>query len=139
MACTLNVMARQLFLASFDVYDLLGFGATHSFISRTLALSIGNSEDKVLTLLRMVFPSGEVLMSEFCLKHVLITINSVELRVDLKAIEMKNFDVILGMDFWKNIDRRQRRVIFKPYIIEEFMFERRSLRKPKMIISTMQA
>ena len=81
------------------MYDLFDFGATHSFISRTLALIISNSKDKVL-ILRSILPSGEVLMSEFCLKQVPITINGVELRVNLIAIEMKDFDVTLRVDFW---------------------------------------
>ena len=75
------------------MYDLFDFGATHSFIYRTLALIISNSKDKVL-ILRSTLPSGEVLMSEFCLKQVPITINGV------KAIEMKDFDVTLRVDFW---------------------------------------
>ena len=40
-------------------------------------------------------------MSELCLKQVPITINGVELRVNLIAIEMKDFDVTLRVDFWK--------------------------------------
>ena len=40
-------------------------------------------------------------MSEFCLKQVQITINGIEVRVDLIAIEIKEFDVTLRVDFWK--------------------------------------
>ena len=67
------------------MYDLFDFGATHSFISRTLALIIRNSKDKVL-ILRSALSSGGVLMSEFCLKQVPITISSVKVQVDLIAV-----------------------------------------------------
>ena len=38
MAITSNIIAGQLSLASYDVYTLFNFGATHSFISTKLAL-----------------------------------------------------------------------------------------------------
>ena len=83
------------------------------------------------------------MLSEFLLKETPITINGVTLLADLIAIEMKDFDVILGMDFLgKNnviIDCYHRRVIFRPNGGNEFAFKGRPLLQPKRIISAMQA
>ena len=143
MASTSNVVAGQTSLASYEVYTLFDSGATHSFISTKLALKISDSKDRTPRLLRTALPSGEILLSEFVLKEMPIMINGVTLRVDLIAIEMKDFDVILGMDFLGKhnaiIDCRHRRVTFRPNGGEEFAFKGRSLLNPKMMISAMQA
>ena len=77
------------------------------------------------------------------MRQILITINGVTLKVDLIAIEMKDFDVILGMDFLGRnnaiIDCYHRKVTFKPSNGEKFSFKGRSLLNHKMIISSMQA
>ena len=65
------------------------------------------------------------------------------LRADLIAIEMKDFDVILGMDFLGEhnavIDCYHRKVTFRPNGGEKFSFKGRSLLNHKMIISSMRA
>ena len=99
LASTSNVVAGQTSIQSFNVYTLFDFGATHSFISTKLALSMSDSIARTPSLLRTALPSGEILLSEFYLKQVPITVNGVTLQADLIAIEMKDFDVILGMDF----------------------------------------
>ena len=81
------------------MYTLLDTGASHSFISTKLALSISSSCDKTPRLLRTALTSGEILIFEIFLRQIPIIINGVMLRADLIAIEMKDFDVILGMDF----------------------------------------
>ena len=143
MASTSNVVAGQTSLATYDVLTLFDSGATHSFISSKLALSISGSKDRTPKLLRTALPSGEMLLSEFLLKETPITINGVTLHADLIAIEMKDFDVILGMDFLgKNnviIDCYHRRVTFRPNGGNEFAFKGRPLLQPKRIISAMQA
>ena len=143
MASTSNVVAGQLSLASYDVYALFDSGATHSFISTKLALSISSDKDRTSRILRTSLPSGEILLSEFFLRQTPIIINGVTLKVDLIAIEMKDFDVILGMDFLGRnnaiIDCYHRKVTFKPSNGEKFSFKGRSLLNHKMIISSMQA
>ena len=93
--------------------------------------------------MRTVLPSSEILQSEFFLRQIPITINGVTLRADLIAIEMKDFDVILGMDFLGKhnaiIDCHRRKVTFRPEGGEQFAFKGRSLLNHKMIISSMQA
>ena len=65
------------------------------------------------------------------------------LRADLMAIEMKDFDIIIGIDFLGKhnaiIDCHRRKVTFRPEDGEQFAFKGRSLLNHKMIISSMQA
>ena len=143
LASTSNVVAGQTLLKSCNVYTLFDSGATHSFISTKLALSLSSCNDRIPSLLRTILPSGEILLSEFYLKQVPITIKGVILHADLIAIEMKDFDVILGMDFLAEhnaiINCYHRTVTFKPRNQEKFAFKGRPLLNPKMIISAMQA
>ena len=108
-----------------------------------MALSISGSKDRTPKLLRTALPSGEILLSEFLLKETPITINGVILHADLRAIKMKDFDVILGMDFLgKNnaiIDCYHRRVTFRQNGGNKFAFKGRPLLQLKRIISAMQA
>ena len=142
IASTSNVVLGQLSLASYDVYVLFDSGATDSFISTKLAFSISSDKDRTSRILRTSLPSGEILLSEFFLRQTPIIINGVTLKVDLIAIEMKDFDVILGMDFLGRnnaiINCYHRKVTFKPSNGEKFSFKERSLLNHKMIISSMQ-
>ena len=64
------------------------------------------------------------------------------LRADLMAIEMKDFDIILGIDFLGKhnaiIDCHHRKVTFRPDGGDHFAFKGISLLNHKMIISSMQ-
>ena len=139
MASTSSVMAGQTLLDSYEVYTLFDSGASHSFISTKLALSLSNSSNRTLKLMRIVLLTGEILQLEFFLRQISITINGVTLRADLIVIEIKDFDVILGMDFLGKhnaiINYHHRKVTFIPEDGEYFSFKGRSLLNHKMIIS----
>ena len=83
------------------------------------------------------------MLSEFYLKQVPITVNEITLQADLMAIEMKDFDVILGMNFLAKhnmiINYYHRIVTLKPKDQEKFTSKERQLLKSKMIVSAMQA
>ena len=84
-----------------------------------------------------------MLLSEYCLKEVSIIISGQELKSDFIVLEMKDFDAILGMDFLVEnnavIDCRRKRVTFKPATGKRFTFVGRPLKKPKMMVSALQA
>ena len=77
------------------------------------------------------------------MRQISITINDVTLKDDLIAIEMKDFDVILGINFLRRnnaiINCYHQRVTFKPNNGENFAFKERSMLNHKMIIFSMQA
>jgi len=62
----------------------------------------------------VVFPFGEVLRSNMVLRSCLVMINGREMSVNLIVLDMKDFDVILGMDWLSKhratIDCHQKRL-----------------------------
>ena len=94
MTSTSNVVAGQLSLASYDVYVLFDLGATHFFTYTKLVLSISCDKNKTQRILWTSLPSGDILLPEFFLRKISITINGVTQGVNLIAIEMKDFDII---------------------------------------------
>lgn len=98
MAITSNTVAGQTSLVIYDLYTLFNSGTTHSFISTKMALSTSSGSDKIPRILRIALSSAKILMLEFFMRQNMITINGVTLHTDLINIEMKGFEVILGMD-----------------------------------------
>ena len=94
-------------------------------------------------MLRTALPSGEILLSEYYLRQVPIVIDGVTLHADLIAIEMKDFDVILGIDFLAKhdavINYYHRTVTFKKASKERLTFKGRPRLNQKMMINSMQA
>ena len=60
MDSTLNVLVCQLSLAFYDVYVFFDSGATHSFISTKLALSISSVKDRNPRILKPSLSLGEI-------------------------------------------------------------------------------
>ncbi|KAL5583473.1 hypothetical protein UlMin_015915 [Ulmus minor] len=71
-----------------------------------------------------MLPSGDVLLSTYWLKETPIKISDQELYVDLIILEIKDFDVILGMDWMSKynatIHCKKRKVVFEPHGKENF-------------------
>ena len=86
MASTSNIVACQLSLAFYDVYMLFDSSSTNSFISTKLAMSISSVKDRTPRILWTSLPSGEILLLEFFLRQISITINGIILKVYLNTI-----------------------------------------------------
>ncbi|KAL5554266.1 hypothetical protein UlMin_041667 [Ulmus minor] len=118
-AGTSNVVTGQLFVAKMSAYVLFDSGATHSFISNSFADRLNWVRDRMNQSFHIALPSGEVLLSNYWVRHVPIVFSGRELHADLVLIKMYDYDVILGMDFLGKynalIECRRRRVIFHPY------------------------
>ncbi|KAL5539055.1 hypothetical protein UlMin_044547 [Ulmus minor] len=117
--------------------------ATHSFISNSFADRLNWVRDRMNQSFHVALPSGEVLLSNYWVRHVPIVFSGRELHADLVLIKMYNYDVILGMDFLGKynalIECRRRRVIFHPYEEQKFEFVGESRKQPKVVISSMRA
>ena len=63
-------------------------------------------------------PSGENLTSIFVFKEVPVRLVGRELPVDLIVLDMVDYDVILGMDWWSRYNAaifcRRKKVVFQP-------------------------
>ena len=97
-AGTSQVVAGQISIAHTSGYTLIDFGALHSFVSATFIKKL----DLVPVLLDAVcvvsLPPRENLTSRFSFKELPVQVARRELLVDLMALEMVDYNVILGMD-----------------------------------------
>ncbi|KAL5554939.1 hypothetical protein UlMin_037175 [Ulmus minor] len=141
-AGTSNVVTDQLSVAKMSAYVLFDSGATHSFISNSFAGRFNWVRDRMNQSFHIALPSGEVLLSNYWVRHVPIVFSGRE-HADLVLIKTYDYDVILGMDFLGKynslIECRRRRVIFHPYEEQKFEFVGDSRKQPKAVISSMRA
>ena len=92
-------MTGMIKIASNNVYALFDLGATHSFITtnfikRTNEMSPAPLENDLC----VCTPSGEVILVNSICKDCVLSIEDREMKADLLVLEMKDFDLILGMD-----------------------------------------
>ncbi|XP_062094163.1 uncharacterized protein LOC133800224 [Humulus lupulus] len=91
----------------------------------------------------VALPFGEVLYSTHWYKTILITVNNRELYVNLIIIEIKDYDVIFGMDFLTMYNTRfdcsKKEVIFAPVGEDEFHFQGKVKQTPSPMISLAKA
>ncbi|KAL5540690.1 hypothetical protein UlMin_043342 [Ulmus minor] len=119
-----NVVTGQISIAGSYAYTLIDSGASHSFASSTFVDKLSVPYEKMSNALNIILPSGDVLLSTYWLKETPIKISDQELYVDLIILEIKDFDVILGMDWLSKynatIHCKKRKVVFEPHGKEKF-------------------
>ena len=137
------MVTGQISIATLDAIALFDSGATHSFVSLEFAHKLGRGVDSLAQPFKTSLPSGEILWSNFWIENVPISINGGELLVYLIAINLQDFDVILGMDFLgrhnTQIDCRRRCVTFNPSLEGEFSFQGQTRRSTTKLVSAMKA
>ncbi|XP_022857607.1 uncharacterized protein LOC111378606 [Olea europaea var. sylvestris] len=85
------------------------------------------------SVLEVSMPSGRIIYTDRIVKVVQIDFDGLTLKADLYVIEMKKFDIILGMVCFK------KEVIFRRSGKEEFRFYRSRIRALPRIISALKA
>ncbi|XP_022851452.1 uncharacterized protein LOC111373183 [Olea europaea var. sylvestris] len=138
-----NVITGILSIYSIPVYVLIDFGAMRSFIFATCLANINISCEKTSSTLEVSMPSGGVIDTNKIAKAIQIDFDGLILEADLHVIELKDFDIILGMD-WLGSNRAiivcfEKEVIFKRPGEEEFRFYRSKIKALPRIILAMQA
>ncbi|XP_022876994.1 uncharacterized protein LOC111395238 [Olea europaea var. sylvestris] len=94
-----DVIASILFISGTPVYVLIDSSATHSFISNTCLAKINASCKKNNNVLEVSMPLGGTIDTNRITMGVQINFDGLTLEADLYVIEMKDFDIILGMDW----------------------------------------
>ena len=121
---------------------LFDSGATHSFISTMFDNCLGRNKDNIRQTFRTVLPTGDIMLSNYWLRIVLVVIFERELSIDLVVLDMVNYDVILGMNFLSKykatIDCKARVVSFQPPNEKRFVFVDDRCSTQKMFISAMK-
>ncbi|XP_022867527.1 uncharacterized protein LOC111387219 [Olea europaea var. sylvestris] len=98
-AQNLDVIAGSLSVFGTSVYILIDSGTTHSFISNACLAKINASSKKNDNVLEVSMPSGGTIDTDRIAMGVQINFDGLTLEADLYVIEMKDFDIILSMDW----------------------------------------
>ncbi|XP_022851499.1 uncharacterized protein LOC111373224 [Olea europaea var. sylvestris] len=93
-----NVISGILLLSDVPAYVLFDSGATNSFISTSFVARSNLACVKTNYELELSIPSGRTLCTNLMTKAMKLEIDGKILQADLYLLEMKDFDVILGMD-----------------------------------------
>ncbi|GAV76264.1 zf-CCHC domain-containing protein/RVP_2 domain-containing protein [Cephalotus follicularis] len=78
---------------------LIDPGATHSFIASEFARNLHGVTSRLSYVLEVSTPVGTCLLSDTIMKDCEIVIAGMELSADLIVLPIRDFDVILGMDW----------------------------------------
>ena len=94
-----DVVTGIISILEHDAYTLVDLGATHSFSSRPF-LDLFQIETQPLEgRMRVSLPTGELLVSDRVVGDSRFVIKGQEFPMDLVALDMRDFDVVLGMDW----------------------------------------
>ena len=102
-------------------------GATHSFIYVDLAAKMRKSKKELMKTLLVSTPLGKVLTADKILEKCEIKIGGVNTKNDLVILDLDDFDVILGMDWFSKyhtcIDWFCKIVTFQPEEKVNYVFQ----------------
>ncbi|XP_022865719.1 uncharacterized protein LOC111385547 [Olea europaea var. sylvestris] len=105
---------------------LFDFGATYSFVSTEYVRKLGRTLDIQEGNYSVTIPSGDVQQNNLIVRVCVILIENQELYAYLIVLEMKDYDIILGMDwlskYQATIDCMRKSVTFQPLGNEPFTF-----------------
>ncbi|KAL0449158.1 UNVERIFIED_CONTAM: hypothetical protein Slati_1472200 [Sesamum latifolium] len=96
---SLDVISGTIFLFDIEAYVLIDPSSTHSYISAELASKIPGENSPLGYNLMVYLPVGGDVVVNSVRKGSLVRIGDVTLSVDLVVMDLKEFDVILGMDW----------------------------------------
>ncbi|XP_028055570.1 uncharacterized protein LOC114259744 [Camellia sinensis] len=86
---------------------------------------------------------GGVMVADLIYKSRVVSIDDKRLLVDLTVLDMRDFDIILGMDWlatnYASVDYRGKRVVFQIPDQPEFCFVGSRVNTPPLVISALQA
>ncbi|XP_028070070.1 uncharacterized protein LOC114272545 [Camellia sinensis] len=109
-----------------DTFVLIDSGSTHSFVSTIVASRLNRPLESLPYLLCVSIPSRESVSCAFVYRICDMRIGNATLYVDLLPLDIRHFDVILGMDwlskYYATINCVTKRVMFRPLRHEEFEF-----------------
>ena len=82
-----------------DAYTLVDPGATHSFASKPFLDRFQIETQPLEGSMKVSLPSGDPLISDKVVRDSRVLIEGHEFPADLVALDMRDFDVVLGMDW----------------------------------------
>ena len=94
-----DVVTGIISILDHDAYTLVDPGATHSFASRPFLDRFQVETQPLGGRMRVSLPAGDPLFSDKVVRDSRVLIGGQEFPVDLVALDMRDFDVVLGMDW----------------------------------------
>lgn len=94
-----GTMSGMLSVCDVPAFTLFDTGATHSFMSAKFHAIVGQKKEHVDEPLEISLPSGKTIVTDSMVKNVGVDIGGKDFSADLYVLNMKDFDVILGMDW----------------------------------------
>ncbi|XP_038977887.1 uncharacterized protein LOC108511168 [Phoenix dactylifera] len=139
-----TVVTGMIKVSSTNAYVLIDPGATHSFVSVDF---VRRNNTMICMPLETEFcvsiPSGDVILVNSIYKDRILNMRGREMKADLLVLEMKDFDLILGMDwlaaYHATVDCFKKTVKFQIPGHPEFTFSGNRMLPPPKIISAIQA
>ncbi|KAL0320172.1 UNVERIFIED_CONTAM: Retrovirus-related Pol polyprotein from transposon opus [Sesamum radiatum] len=94
-----DVISGTILIFDVEAYALIDPGSTHSFISSKLASKIPGENSPLGYNLMVRLPVGGGVMVKNIRKGISIKIGEINLFLDLIVMDLREFDVVLGMDW----------------------------------------
>ena len=94
-----DVVTGIISILDHDAYTLVDPGAMHSFASRPLLDRFQIESQPLGGCMRVSLPAIFPLFSDRVVRYSRVLIRGQEFPVDLTALDMRDFDVVLGMDW----------------------------------------
>ena len=94
-----DVVTGLISILDHDAYTLVDTGATHSFASKPFLDHFQIETQPLEGRMRVSLPAGDPLFSDRVVRDSKILIGGQEFPADLVALDMRDFDVVLGMDW----------------------------------------
>ena len=94
-----DVVTGIISIIDHDAYTIVDPGATHSFASKQFSDRCQIETQQLEGRMRVSLPAGDPLLADRVVRHSRVLIRGQEFPADLVALDMRDFDVVLGMDW----------------------------------------
>ena len=94
-----DVVTGIISILDHDAYTLVDPGATHSFASKHFLDRFQIETQPLEGCMRVSLPTRDLLLSDRVIRDSRVLIGGQEFPADLVALDMRDFDVVLGMDW----------------------------------------
>ena len=94
-----DVVTGIISILEHDAYTLVDLGATHSFASKPFLDRFQIKTQRLEGRMRVSLPAGDPLLTYRVVRDNRVLIGGQEFPTDLIALDMRDFDVVLGMDW----------------------------------------
>ncbi|XP_028088740.1 uncharacterized protein LOC114289267 [Camellia sinensis] len=123
-------------------YTLVDSGSTHSFVSMVFAETLNRPMETLSYILCVASPTGGSMSCSTVFAACELFLGNVVLYVDVIPLDLRHFDVVLGMDwlakYYATIDCTLKRVIFRPPRQNVFYFKEKGVVLPPYLISAIK-